>query len=138
ARNFSREDALARWLEWHPSRSHLGCQPHQTYCFATWRKKPQPLTGRGKLAERNETSSSALPALQHLLGDLGPNIPWSLCLRFGFCLSKKFARRSQGTKTFDLNQNFEPRARNRRPTIDVGGCEDAHKGAAAALATLCC
>jgi hypothetical protein len=38
---------------------------------------------------------------------------------------QKFARRSQGTKTFDLNQNFEPRARNRRPTIDVGGCEDA-------------
>src|SRR5262249_4551643 len=29
---------------------------------------------------------------------------------------QKFARRSQGTKTFDLNQNFEPRARNRRPT----------------------
>src|SRR5262245_52669171 len=81
-----------------PSRSHLGCQTHQTYCFATWRKKPQPLTGRGKLAERNETSSSALPALQHLLGDLGPNIPWSLCLRFGFCLSKNLLVEAKAPK----------------------------------------
>src|SRR5262249_14605184 len=62
------------------------------------RKKPQPLTGRGKLAERNETSSSALPALQHLLGDLGPNIPWSLCPCFGFCSSKNLLVEAKAPK----------------------------------------
>ena len=30
-----------------------------------------------------------------------------------------------GTKTFAIDQSFEPGARNRRPTIDVGGSEDA-------------
>ena len=30
-----------------------------------------------------------------------------------------------GTETFEIDQNFEPDARNRRPTIDVGGSEDA-------------
>ena len=30
-----------------------------------------------------------------------------------------------GTKTFGIDQSFEPGARNRRPTIDVGGSEDA-------------
>jgi len=30
-----------------------------------------------------------------------------------------------GTKTFEIDQSFEPGARNRRPTIDVGGSEDA-------------
>src|SRR6516164_7524291 len=30
-----------------------------------------------------------------------------------------------GPKTFDPDQNFEPGARNRRPTINVGGSEDA-------------
>jgi hypothetical protein len=44
------------------------------------------------------TSSSALPALQHLLGDLGPNIPWSLCPRFGFCLSKNLLVEAKAPK----------------------------------------
>ena len=33
-----------------------------------------------------------------------------------------------GTKTFEIDQSFEPGARNRRPTIDVGGSEVARSG----------
>src|SRR6516225_2533766 len=34
-------------------------------------------------------------------------------------------KKAPGTKTFDLDQTFEPGSRNRRPTTDVGGAEDA-------------
>jgi hypothetical protein len=33
-------DTLSAWLEWQPSRSHLGCQTHQTYCFAHLHSRP--------------------------------------------------------------------------------------------------
>jgi hypothetical protein len=40
-------------------------------------------------------------------------------------LARSHGPTGPGIKTFDLDQNFEPDARNRRPTVDVGGSEDA-------------
>src|SRR5215467_7601096 len=76
---------------------------------------------RGKLAERNETSSSALPALQHLLGGLRAEHPLVALTTFWVLFIQKFARRAKAPK---LLIYFEPGARNRRPTTD-GGSEDA-------------
>src|SRR5215469_11452500 len=42
----------------------------------------------------------------------------------------------RGTKTFEIDQSFEPGARNRRPTIDVGGCEDARSSMSDAFDSL--
>jgi len=81
------------------------------------RKNPQPLDGQGKLAERNETSSSALPALQHLLGGLRAEHPLVALPTFWVLFIQKFARRAKAPK---LLIYFEPGARNRRPTTDVG------------------
>ena len=81
------------------------------------RKRPQPLDGQGKLAERNETSSSALPALQHLLGGLRAEHPLVALPTFWVLFIQKFARRAKAPK---LLIYFEPGARNRRPTTDVG------------------
>src|SRR5215813_7108043 len=33
---------LSAWLEWRPSRSHLGYQIHQTYCLPTSSEPPPP------------------------------------------------------------------------------------------------
>ena len=43
---------------------------------------------------------------------------------------------AQAPKTFDLDQTFEPGVRNRRPTIDVGGCEDARSSMSDAFDSL--
>jgi hypothetical protein len=101
-------------------------------------EKAPAVDGPGQVgrAERNVEFSPSRSATS--VGRLRAEHPLVALPTFWVLFIQKFACRSQGTKTFDLNQNFEPRARNRRPTIDVGGCEDAHKGAAAALATLCC
>jgi hypothetical protein len=42
-----------------------------------------------------------------------------------FISAKNLLVEAQAPKPFDLDQTFEPGVRNRRPTIDVGGSEDA-------------
>jgi len=42
-----------------------------------------------------------------------------------FISAKNLLVEAQAPKPFDLDQSFEPGARNRRPTINVGGSEDA-------------
>jgi len=86
------------------------------------RKRPQPLDGQGKLAERNETSSSALPALQHLLGGLRAEHPLVALPTFWVLFIQKFARRARAPK---LLIYFGPGARDRRRTTDVGALKDA-------------
>ena len=81
-------------------------------------EKAPAIDGQGKLAERNETSSSALPALQHLLGGgLMAEHPLVALPTFWVLFIQKFARRAKAPKFLIY---FEPGARNRRPTTDVG------------------
>src|SRR5215469_6005337 len=80
-------------------------------------EKAPAIDGQGKLAERNETSSSALPALQHPLGGLRAEHPLVALPTFWVLFIQKFARRAKAPK---LLIYFEPGARNRRPTTDVG------------------
>ena len=76
-------------------------------------EKAPAIDGQGKLAERNETSSSALPALQHLLGGLRAEHPLVALPTFWVLFIQKFARRAKAPK---LLIYFEPDARNLRPT----------------------
>ena len=80
------------------------------------------MDGQGKLAERNETSSSALPALQHLLGGLRAEHPLVALPTFWVLFIQKFARRARAPK---LLIYFGPGARDRRRTTDVGALKDA-------------
>jgi hypothetical protein len=96
-------------------------------------EKAPAIDGQGKLAERNETSSSALPALQHLLGGLRAEHPLVALPTFWVLFIQKFARRAKAPK---LLIYFEPGARNRRPTTDVGGCEDARSSMSDAFDSL--
>jgi len=85
-------------------------------------EKAPAIHGRGKLS-RAGVSDQFGPSRSAFTGRA--EHPLVALPMFWVLFIQKFARQSQGTKTFDLNQNFEPRARNRRPTIDVGGSEDA-------------
>src|SRR5215471_14840007 len=77
-------------------------------------KRPQPSWRPGQVKQSGIGGYSALPALHQLRRDCRAE-RFSVALPTSWVLFiQKFARRSQGTKTFDLNQNFEPRARNRR------------------------
>ena len=85
-------------------------------------EKPQPLTaGQVGRAERNVEFSPSRSATS--VGRLRAEHPLVALPTFWVLFIQKFARRSQGTKTFDLDQNFEPRARNRRLTRWEGGAE---------------
>src|SRR5262249_30688381 len=81
-------------------------------------KRPQPLTAGASWQSGAKRRVRPSP----LCIALGPNSSGSLCPRPGFCSSPPKICSSKpwplqpGTKTFEINQNFEPDARNRRPT----------------------
>src|SRR5262245_38265266 len=79
-------------------------------------EKAPAVDGPGQVsrAERNVEFSPSRSATS--VGRLRAEHPLVALPTFWVLFIQKFARRSQGTNTFDLNQNFEPRARNRRPT----------------------
>ena len=62
----------------------------------------------------------------------GPNIPQSLCPRPRFCSSApklcslKPTPTGPDTKTFEIDQSFEPGARTRRPTDGSGDVREAY------------
>ena len=91
------------------------------------RKKAPATEGQGKLSRGTEWSVRPYPLCTHWLGRTSLS---RFAHVLGFVhLRQIIARRSQaptgpGTKTFEIDQSFEPGARNRRPTA-VGGSEDA-------------
>jgi len=89
-----------------------------------WKKAPT-IKGRGKLS-RAGVSDQFGPSRSAFTGRaehplVAGHTSWVL-----FISAKNLlVEATPAPKPFDLDQNFEPSARNRRPTTDVGGSEDA-------------
>jgi len=87
-----------------------------------WTEKAPAIDGRGKLSRAGSEAIRPFPLCTNRGETVGPNTSLSLCPRHETCLSAskicslKPAPTGPGTKTFDLDQNFERGARNRRLT----------------------
>jgi len=102
-------------------------------------KGPSRVGGRGKLAERIEVEFGPFrPATSRRAECFFVALPafWDLFICAKHLLVETKAPQAPTPKPFDLDQNFEPSARNRRPTIDVGGYEDARSSMSDAFDSL--
>src|SRR5262249_36501630 len=87
-------------------------------------EKAPAIDGRGKLS-RAGVSDQFGPSRSAFTGRaehplVAEQTSWVLLIS-----AKNLLVEAQAPRPFDLDQTFEPRVRNRRPTIDVGGSEDA-------------
>src|SRR6266581_432540 len=89
-------------------------------------EKAPAIDGRDKLSRAGRNVEFSPSALQHLWGDCRAEHPlvagptsWVLFISAKKCsLKPPLARkRLRCTKTFEIDQNFESGARNRRPTV---------------------